>query len=430
MLRFPGDTANVFTWQKNGARDIRQGDFNGDGVMDYIDAWGNIQLGIQNGQPPQSEPSQKYTATRGEVRHIGDFNGDGFDDILRGGYISVISGKEPNTLLIAFGGADAAKLQVIEKSKPKPTQYYDEAVLGVYQLSDKSWRVVCYWDDYSTNPDAKSGKGGFVLYRMNVTNEGTQPLIELTELHRTTEQSTTDYQLYSPSLSKIYKSSHSDKAHLIALTPDYKKQFLFSLNEDEIKFQHSFFNNIGRIIPSIDGDNNGDYLNSFNGSIAVFSGGDKIDTVPFAKISTCSFNYVTSAGDINGDGIGDLAFMNDGNPSSNIKGCFSIVLGQTPTGITETERTADFYFEQSIPHPVSSRGTALLPVSIGNAGKYSLELFTLTGQRIANLFNDFLDSGTHNLPLNLVPYIMSSGTYTLRLSNGVQSVERTIIITE
>ena len=41
LLRFPGDVENVFTWQ-GGDANIKTGDFNGDGVTDYVDGKGNI----------------------------------------------------------------------------------------------------------------------------------------------------------------------------------------------------------------------------------------------------------------------------------------------------------------------------------------------------------------------------------------------------
>ena len=55
LLRFPGDTANVFTWQK-GSSNIKTGDINGDMITDYIDENSNIYEGVKNGEPPKSEP--------------------------------------------------------------------------------------------------------------------------------------------------------------------------------------------------------------------------------------------------------------------------------------------------------------------------------------------------------------------------------------
>lgn len=426
MLKFPGDTANVFTWQTNGAKKIQTGDFNGDGITDYLDALGNIYRGIQNGQPPEPEfinyPSAAHYVER---RTIVDINNDGFDDIVLAGYM-----ESPHIISFILGGSDIKNLRIASKTKNKLYQYYDEDVTGIYRAPDNTWRVLAYWDNFTLKFSNKPGDGGFVLYKMDVVPEGESVQIKMTELDRTTEHSSDGKQIYDPFLSKVYKSSHSDKASLIALSPDYKIQTVFTLANEQIEFKHNFFKNIGRIIPSIDGDSHEDYLNSYNGSIAVFSGGDKLDTTPITKISTCSFNYVTGAGDINGDGIGDLAFIHYGNPSANIKGCFSIVLGQTPTSVNDYESTSGFFLEESIPHPVSLHSTAILPVNINTSGMYSLEMFNLKGQKVAGIFNGVLDSGKQNLPLNIAAYHISSGTYTLRLSNGKASREQTIIITE
>ncbi len=48
LLRFPGDTMNVFSWEK-GSSNIKTGDFNGDGITDYVDENGYIYEGIKNG---------------------------------------------------------------------------------------------------------------------------------------------------------------------------------------------------------------------------------------------------------------------------------------------------------------------------------------------------------------------------------------------
>ncbi|MBS1537091.1 MAG: VCBS repeat-containing protein, partial [Bacteroidetes bacterium] len=78
LLRFPGDTADVFTWQKGGSY-IKTGDINGDKITDYIDENSNIYEGVKNGEPPKPEPVSfgKYYSEA-----IADINGDGYDDLI------------------------------------------------------------------------------------------------------------------------------------------------------------------------------------------------------------------------------------------------------------------------------------------------------------------------------------------------------------
>jgi len=46
LNRFPGDRENIFTWKGGGP--VLQGDFNGDGITDFM-AGGYIYRGIKNG---------------------------------------------------------------------------------------------------------------------------------------------------------------------------------------------------------------------------------------------------------------------------------------------------------------------------------------------------------------------------------------------
>ncbi|HYF03008.1 MAG TPA: VCBS repeat-containing protein [Patescibacteria group bacterium] len=94
LNRFPGDTQNVFSW-KGG--NVKSGDFNGDGITDYVDGAGYIYKGIQNGQPPMPEPVARYIS--GE--NIFDFNSDGFDDIYAINEDKILYGSTDLTKLVS-----------------------------------------------------------------------------------------------------------------------------------------------------------------------------------------------------------------------------------------------------------------------------------------------------------------------------------------
>jgi hypothetical protein len=201
MLLFPGDTQNVFTWPNGAAFNIQTGDFNGDGIQDYLDRFGNIFPGIQNSQLPSIET--QYYASAGQtsgVRLITDCNNDGFDDVINGSYL-----ENKNILKVLLGNKDFTKLHTIEIIKPKLSEFYDESVVGIYHDSDKTWRMVCYWDDYSLmmHSSQKKGNAGFVLYKLIFTSKNDSTEIQAIEINRTTEKSK-DYNLaYYPSTTYI-----------------------------------------------------------------------------------------------------------------------------------------------------------------------------------------------------------------------------------
>jgi hypothetical protein len=419
MLRFPGDTANVFTWKQNGARDIKTGDFNGDGVQDYIDIFGYIYPGIQNGQLPSKESVQSPIGYPYFKKIIADFNNDGFDDLIAGSTMG-----DERKLLMFLGGQDLQKLRLVNKLKKLPLVDYSEALIGVYPAPDKTWRALFYWDNYSLQ-SKKYGQGGFVLYKLSIVPDADSIRIELSELDRTTLEVSDGKPLCYYDLSKIYKSSHANNAYAIVRSFDFKNQYVFSLNTDKIT-PYQLALEVGAIIPSIDGDEHEDILAGH----MIYSGGETINTTPELRYDGCSMASAGTVGDINGDKINDLIQFYHGKPSFQEKGCLSILLGQTPTGIDESQNSTSFSFEQPTPHPISSHAIVALPVNIINPNTYTVKLYNLQGQSIALLFNSFLDIGKQNIPLNLASYNLSPGSYTLRLSNGRQSRELTIIITQ
>jgi hypothetical protein len=80
LNRFPGDTLDIFSW-KTGLP-ILTGDFNGDGLTDYLDGSGYLYKGIKGDFAAEKEPSGRIFEGRPQTITVCDANHDGKDDIL------------------------------------------------------------------------------------------------------------------------------------------------------------------------------------------------------------------------------------------------------------------------------------------------------------------------------------------------------------
>ncbi len=79
QLRYPGDTVNVFSWT-GGDANIQTGDFNGDGLTDYLDGKGNLYLGQAQGLP--KAPVLVAPLDPISFNSVCDINDDGVDDVI------------------------------------------------------------------------------------------------------------------------------------------------------------------------------------------------------------------------------------------------------------------------------------------------------------------------------------------------------------
>jgi hypothetical protein len=127
-------------------------------------------------------------------------------------------------------------------------------------------------------------------------------------------------------------------------------------------------------------------------------------------------------GDVNKDGIGDIALGADG--------CFSVYLGLDwrTVNINSVAEYNSFKIHQNIPNPIQKDRKTLLPVSLKKQGNYSIVLYSLQGSKIKDLFNGELSEGEHKIPLDLMG--LSAGMYIVKMSTGSVSRERAIMIGE
>ncbi|MBX7154304.1 MAG: VCBS repeat-containing protein, partial [Bacteriodetes bacterium] len=169
QLRYPWDTVNVFTWQ-GGDANIKTGDFNGDGIIDYLDGKGNIYQGTQQGKPPVLSNKKLEYSLRHDQLRITDINKDGKSDVM-----VFADALYPNGLFAqVFLGN-----QIIDNIKPKNVNrvgLIDTSSFSycLYETEQHELRMITVY--YK-----KGSFDGYKLYDVSLNNADTS--IKLKQLH-------------------------------------------------------------------------------------------------------------------------------------------------------------------------------------------------------------------------------------------------------
>ncbi|MCB0752853.1 MAG: T9SS type A sorting domain-containing protein, partial [Ignavibacteriae bacterium] len=85
----------------------------------------------------------------------------------------------------------------------------------------------------------------------------------------------------------------------------------------------------------------------------------------------------------------------------------------------------EFVLEQNYPNPFNP--TTNIQFSIPVAGKYTLKVYNLLGQEVANLLNQQVAAGTHNVTFDATE--LTSGVYAYSISgNNFNQTKKMILI--
>ena len=419
--RFAYDTVSQFSWSSGGTYKVAQADFNGDGIKDYMDSHGYVYRGIANGKPPEKVPiAQPIEHIPNTQFYVGDFNGDGYEDIIMNTKGSAIA--TTSIFYMVLGSVDFKTIRSLWLMELKEN---DEYMVGAYLTADKQPRLITY------RLSEQKRFEGFVLQSLDFTGGVTAGDIKVSVTaldsvgHYRSFNEQPKYKEYN---SGLYVNKKDKRATLIAA---HGSVSIYAIEQDKFRFVYDNERTTGTIYPfqqSIDGTGNSGWARH-SWDVLFYSGNPSEDTIPKSRFLRIykgnSVKDIVNIGDVTGDSVSDFALCYAGQGEAKY---FVIAKGITPNTVKESS-ISSFQIHSCEPNPIGALRTAILPISVEQANMYNLTLYDGTGKLIGDLFKGVLPIGEHRLTLNLKIYSLSAGFYTLRLTDGKSSRERGILVT-
>ena len=431
-MRDRGDTVNMFTWGKWKTYDAGlwagQVDFNGDGISDYLLDDGVVYQGRVKNGPPDSLPVAKYALNYWGIasRRVDDFNGDGKQDFITGTVSTSVQSSAPSGPIgkIILGNSDLTKMEVVDMPQLEGA-YSIQNIVSAWRENGKSYVVLYQYTDSGYNP--RSDK--FVLYEFVITDTG----VVYTQRDRiTTMQWPTSSTPYYSFSSSFVWHSRDGKEHtlVVSVLKDASTQ-VFRIVNGRFVYRWTKTRREGSsklLTHGIRSLATNGYTRGNNPVIYIYEGNPAADSMAVAKIPIGLSGYgpygdVISCGDVNNDGLGDIAVTYIGNNTGMLRICLgadsiSAVEETDPMAPTMTLRNAQ----------VGIDGSLGIELHIVRAARYTLELYDLRGNRVQALLDESFPSGNHDRVLQLSGANLPSGLYNLRLSDGVRAVDKGILI--
>ncbi|MBX7155490.1 MAG: T9SS type A sorting domain-containing protein [Candidatus Kapaibacterium sp.] len=316
QLRYPGDTVNIFTWE--GTNDwgkykgpnprIKTLKCNDDSITDYIDDYGNMYLGIQNGEPPKPKPI--FCGITPD--YITDFNNDNIDDILSW---NTSLTKDSILAYVQYGANNVSEITV--DSVRLPTELYTNSDRTVQPISMYKnlqgeirlllrYRIMDKQDGYRLYAFSKSSNGyTFELKDSRIISTSNNYLFAAYKGYNTISTSSKrDKQFWL-----VFESVYGDLNDFNLVVYDISNDTIILLSKTHyyrttgvgvlprIKQNSSMPNFYIRIRPNI---------NSGQSNIELCDGNQLPLISNYAQFSTLSMQEIEEVQDIDNDNINDL----------------------------------------------------------------------------------------------------------------------------
>jgi hypothetical protein len=424
--RYPGDTVNHFTWDISSI--VVQGDFNGDGITDYVDYNSRLYLGTENNKPPKRTNKKLSYENLYNIRKctiVGDFDGDGIDDI----FTRASSTESDGCLLL--GARDTSQMRIIRFNFYN-SGYNKRGLVAAYTDGGKA-RVI----SYSVGNGEFDVAEGFYLWDISVDKTG-EPTVKFTLLDKIERYIGVKQEPYYSSYNSwiYYDTATKERIFLIGAGT---ARDMYSIIDDKFLLgkSGSKIGGSGRLIPT--GINSSKTTawctgvktgvpDQYSGIYLFFVGSPLSNSFPVAKVpwryKDAGVIMIVGIGDVSGDDIGDVAITYNGWSGS----FFKIFKGINDASGVNSKPLPRFDMGQSIPSPAPREGECSIPITIEKAGHYVLTLYSLTGAEIVRVFEGDISEGSHNIVLEPKLYALSAGMYSLRLSDGLSVRERGFMV--
>ncbi len=460
LFENPNDTINRFSWLPGASNNLCEIDFNGDGIIDYATGAG-LLLGRKNDYPDTSQHYPIYTSgirAGSRKNTYGDVNNDGKDDIF---YYHIADQSYPYLMSIITGNADVRNIKTAHITSPvlSDTTMHEVAVV-LYKNKQGLWRLITYtWANFffKNPPPGKwvniPEKSEIRLYSVEFIQQLDSTTVTLTKLdsYQSPEWAKHADDYYKNNWSPVatngggtlYNSKHLDKILFYPVVSTINNTLLTTSNP-VFEIQNDTFLTLEEtggcpdclvLDHSIDGDFIEDMARGFNDALITYSITQTVN-IPFVRYTYSLpkpygtlVNDIYSLSDINGDGINDIAAMfYHGGSEPNT---FVILKGKDwkTVGVNDTEHGNEL-LSVGNPFPVPQNTSQLqVPIHIHTMGLFELQLFTIDGKFAKTVWQQQIN-GAQNMTIIVQTADLPNGAYILRLTNGIQTTERSITLTK
>jgi hypothetical protein len=423
--RYRYDTTNMFAWGGSASPSM-SADFNGDGARDYYDE-GNksFYVGKKNGSPPFPDalPSyydKVYGSAYIDRTKICDINNDGKADVIIGHTSKPEKQDATYQYLgtIIFGNADLTKMRVV--ALPRSIDRY-QCLVDAYTVSPGKARLIVWtWDNDKRN-------NYYNLWELALDTSG-----NVKQPYKVLER-----RLMDPNNEAWYLGGtmffhlNNNTQHTMRVSSD-----VYALDNDKMEFlfREPYIGAGGKLDYSLADKNKPGWFYGREVQIGdtlydLCAGGNpQTRCEPFARmlselhLANNEIAYADRAvnvGDVNGDGVGDLAVK--------YGAIFRIYLGVVGTvGVNDKveKQTIDMIFT----NPIHLNSPTHIRVSSPIESAATIEVYDLLGRKLSTLWEGVLQNGVSTIPLDIRLNPLPPGMYNLRLKAANVVVDKALII--
>ncbi len=419
------------------------GDVDGSGYPDIIignnsgQAWLYLDRSIYNGIGAAFTFSDgKFGSSFGSrVSGASDFNNDGYDDFMIGAHTDYVNETQTGRVYIYFGGLHMGTIPDITlRGEAKFNRFgtsmgfagdlnndgYSDVIIGApgYEVDgERAGRVYIYYGNNSLDaePDVVitghgyQGIGRSIGRADDVNNDGYDDIVIGTPYSGAAPGGSSYVYVY-------YGGAEMDTTA-------------------DIVFEKKSWYGFGapvRSVGDINKDGFDDIIIGHQGSLGIYYGGIKMDTIPDIIIeregSGSDFgSRLSLAGDVNNDGYIDILI---GEPHNSAVGAqmgrayiYSTKIINTFVSSNSTAANS-FALRQNYPNPFNASTT--INYSLQKPGDVVLKIYNLAGQEVEILANGFQTAGEHEITWQ--PQGLQSGIYFCRIKAGEFSETRKLIL--
>ena len=329
QLRYPWDTVNVFTWQ-GGDANIKTGDFNGDGVTDYLDDKGNIYIGTENGKPPLLS-DKKINHLIGQRRvFVTDINKDGKSDIL-----SFASTIYPSKIFgqVFFGTTDIKNIHT-KSIYQSGTIDTNSSAYCIYENSKKEIRLINRYYQ-------KGSSDGYTLYSVSINNIDSTPVLNKLHEYFVSDRQETCGRTYAIITDDTKHTIHWVALEMINERRELTNVTVYDVSNDTFNKLYSVRMDSVTTIGSYNHNVSNDGIKDFYvvrwkvdllSKIMVFSGDISSSFTQLSEYKLCQYQGCTTVNDLNNDGISDIVIRGEYLDDN----CFRVLLSSKTTSIDDT----------------------------------------------------------------------------------------------